>query len=622
MELGVCLVCLKTFDGVDPASEEKDRIHGTPSSVPLLTRFLKFTENYLNLSSPTTHQLLSSEGVRKEAFCERCEVSVINPICQVYLELLSAQLRLSSELENLGKLLDNSKVSGSDKSRVLNINTLSNQLDIRSLSQLEGFRTSLSQKCYLKRKHALPNVILTSRCDKEQTGIIEKDESHFHCNLKAVKVETQNLQASDDNTLDLEPFRENVISLERNNEERETIRIDTVPMEPVMKCETFYQDSNSDELIFENGNNGEIEESPPEQSELAAIPVAEHEVTRINGKLYNGRRCPKCSIVLKDESQYQIHYRYYHLPVPCNICGKTFSKQKSLRQHFRLCHQKRGIFTCQVCSKVFETAHRLKAHVHKAHTHNDRPTGYNVLDLQPDGLSSTDAGEEVLSERISTGPAKNLNTIHFHQLSNPELIFENENDEEIEDLPGSGLSELEVIPVAEVGEIRVNGEVDNGSGHCCPKCSKVLKDKTQYYNHYNHHHQIRSCKYCREKFVGRKSLRQHFRVCHQKPEIHTCQLCLKVFGTAPSLRDHINKTHREATCHCPHCDYSSKSQPMLKQHILAIHKPGKFICPHCPKMKVFATSLYLRYHIKRKHPQFLVKGESLEKTQHTTVQLA
>ncbi|ODM87926.1 hypothetical protein Ocin01_18756 [Orchesella cincta] len=50
-----------------------------------------------------------------EVFCEKCELVLINPICQVYSQLLATQLRLSWELEcsspfsvgNIQTLIDN-----------------------------------------------------------------------------------------------------------------------------------------------------------------------------------------------------------------------------------------------------------------------------------------------------------------------------------------------------------------------------------------------------------------------------------------------------------------------------------------------------------------------------------
>ncbi|CAL8149260.1 unnamed protein product [Orchesella dallaii] len=280
MKPSVCLVCLRTFDGDDLASEEGNA--GAPFDVPLLTRFLKFAENYLNLSSVTTQQLLLSGSDRKEAFCE---------------------------------------------------------------------------KCLLKRKQALPDVLLSPLFEEAETVPMENDEVSFQDNLEHVYVEPSAREAIDMNSFDLKPANPG-------------------PIGTVIQFKTFKQDSNP-ELIFENENDEEIEDLPSAEltiSSLAVFPVAEKAVLRINGVNYNnGRRCPRCSKVLRSEPQYHIHYRYHHLNIACNSCGKTFGNQKSWREHSNRCHKRQGVYRCEVCSKVFETAFRLTAHMRNVHDNKNRP---------------------------------------------------------------------------------------------------------------------------------------------------------------------------------------------------------------------------------------------------------
>ncbi|CAL8149269.1 unnamed protein product [Orchesella dallaii] len=373
MKPSICLVCLKAFDCDDLASEEDGNEKGIPPcGVPLLTRFIKFAENYLDLSSVTTQQLLLSGSDRKEAFCEKCELSVINPICQVYLELLSAQLRLSSELEHLGKLLDDSKVSGSDKLRVLNINALSNQLGIRSLSQLQGFRNSLAKKCVLKRKQALPIVLLTSRDEENDAGAMINELLAHDKMEKACTDPLTREPATVDNSLDLEQAVPTASG--------------RTPIGTVIKIETFHQDSNP-ELNFENENDEEVNNSPSprvqteQELESVPVPVAENAETRINGILYNGHRCPNCSKVLKDEQQYQKHYRYYHIPMSCEACGSKVCNKELLLTHIRRQHKNRGSFRCEVCSTVYNSAFRLRDHMKRIHIKADQRLNCPHCDL-------------------------------------------------------------------------------------------------------------------------------------------------------------------------------------------------------------------------------------------------
>ncbi|CAL8149236.1 unnamed protein product [Orchesella dallaii] len=393
MKRNVCLVCLKTFVGPDLGSKED----GIPSSVPLLTRFFKFVENYLDLKSVTKEELLWSDaGETKEAFCEVCEVSVINPICQVYLELLSAQLRLSSQLEQLGNLLDDSKVADSDNLRDLKINALSNQLGISNPSLLEGIRISLG---HLKRKQALPNVVLSSQDCREQIDMMERDKPSFHQNMEEINVEVDPMDLlqmeADDNALDLEP--NNASSIGRHSDEEEAIRM--IPVGSVIKIETLHDDGDTEEL--------------PSSGVLGGIPPAIKTVMVVNGIITNGLLCPNCPEVLRDEKKYHGHYRYNHQRAgihPCQFCSKvcdtpyqlnkhvsyvhrreqdalrcphcdaSFKFNANLSQHIKAVHQP-GEFTCPHCTVVFSTKKYLRAHIRRRH-----PEMYS-LEVEPISIS-------------------------------------------------------------------------------------------------------------------------------------------------------------------------------------------------------------------------------------------
>jgi len=146
MKVCVCLLCLRATD-IDCEIEVKKN-EGTS----LLTRFLKFAENYLNVSTVQAKQLSGTGGNEGErpAFCEKCKLAVISPICQLYTDLLTTQLRLSWELGRMGKLMEESQRSTSDDLRSMNLKVLTSQLGIPNM---EEFRCLLSQKCKLSSVH-------------------------------------------------------------------------------------------------------------------------------------------------------------------------------------------------------------------------------------------------------------------------------------------------------------------------------------------------------------------------------------------------------------------------------------------------------------------------------------
>jgi len=140
MKVQVCLICLGTIDS--EGEEEKNAINC--EGVPLYTRFFRFVENYLKLS---TEQLLSMDKGGNTVFCEKCELAVISPICQLYLNLLTTQLRLAWELGQMEKLVTESQRSTPNELRSMNMKVLSSQLGI---DNLEEFRTMLTEKCKLR----------------------------------------------------------------------------------------------------------------------------------------------------------------------------------------------------------------------------------------------------------------------------------------------------------------------------------------------------------------------------------------------------------------------------------------------------------------------------------------
>ncbi|CAL8149233.1 unnamed protein product [Orchesella dallaii] len=212
---------------------------------------------------------------------------------------------------------------------MLNMNALSNQLGIGSLPQLEGFRTSLAQKCHSKRKQTLPNVLLTSRRLKEQIDTTENVDSSFLHNLEQIKVDVDPFDLvemeADNNALDLEPSPS---SVEGQNGEEEAIG--RIPVGSVLKFVTLHDDMDAEELL-------ELPSTRVNNLDLEVIPAAVQAMTWVDGIFSNGYQCPKCSEVLRDEQKYHDHYRYHH--------------------------QEAGIYPCQLCSRVYDTPLQLKKHV-------------------------------------------------------------------------------------------------------------------------------------------------------------------------------------------------------------------------------------------------------------------
>ncbi|CAL8120999.1 unnamed protein product [Orchesella dallaii] len=144
MELSICFLCLKRF------KRENDE----NSDFRKFNLFCKFAKDYLGLKEFKGFKFKgfreniekNQEEENKNAFCEKCEI-VVESVCQLYLEQLGIQLRLSWKLAEMQKLLENSKDLVSEELETVLITSLGN--DFRAVKEL---RNLLEMKCMEKGK--------------------------------------------------------------------------------------------------------------------------------------------------------------------------------------------------------------------------------------------------------------------------------------------------------------------------------------------------------------------------------------------------------------------------------------------------------------------------------------
>ncbi|CAL8149242.1 unnamed protein product [Orchesella dallaii] len=601
---------------------------------------------------------------------------------------------------------------------MLNMNALSNQLGIGSLPQLEGFRTSLAKKCRLKRKQALPNVLLTSQNSKEQNDTMETDDSSFylHPNLEEVEVDpVAPVEAAHDNqALDLES--ENVSSVGRQTGEEAPI-IGGIPPPPIP--------AGSIVIRFEQFQPGST--AAQGVREVGVIPVAKCVETYIDGDFYYGRQCPKCPKILKDQSLFETHYRWYHLTYKCNVCDKILSNKQAAKLHYDSNHLNVGTHPCKHCSRVYKTPFKLRKHnlvVHKntllacpqcdasftrkvnlrqhiralhepgkfTCPHCPTPTEFTTNKYlryhikkhhrefyvagqpsQPNNLSSTtrqnDDKSEVkaigtiqvgnvnwkvtlpnvrlasrLGEAQTSGTLNGESSIQDNSFILPQdlplpisLGRENneggaigrapigtvnrndDDDDEIVELPTSDLSEAGVIPVGVEAVTCLQGILYNGRR--CPNCSKEFRNEKEYERHFRWYHLGFRCNTCGNTYKNQAIARGHFKRVHQKTvatvenkgsggnitsgERHGCIFCGKVFDAEYKLKSHVRQAHTKKRIPCPHCEADFNLKYNLEQHIIAVHQPGNFPCPHCTESSAmgFGTNEDLRAHIRTQHPE-------------------
>ncbi|CAL8137026.1 unnamed protein product [Orchesella dallaii] len=366
MTVNVCLVCLNHFEK-EPSSVSPPE-HNDNSL--LLKRFLKFAQNYLQISSDTEEYFPKS--LERESFCEKCELAVISPICQVYQEFLSNQLRLSWELGQLGKLLDNSKQStGSVESKFSKLKSLSLQLGFDGVSVMNEFRTLLTEKCKLKIKETL-SLIPLQRC-KTPTKPAAAVRSSENSVTNLAEVATVPV-SHDENNLKIEGE-----SLYSDNEDEddfsEPLSLDaTDPLHLHEDAGPITDDPKSCSTKEDGVEMSAEKRQRRKQKIKIKICHDDDNDTKLETRLIQNQEnfmCCYCQKSFIRRAYLNIHIAKSHPQQQyrgknCTICLRKFPTREKLKSHFHSVHEGRR-HSCSYCNASFKLKCHLKAHISSVH---------------------------------------------------------------------------------------------------------------------------------------------------------------------------------------------------------------------------------------------------------------
>lgn len=71
--------------------------------------------------------------------------------------------------------------------------------------------------------------------------------------------------------------------------------------------------------------------------------------------------CPNCDKLYVSREAFKLHAQTHYPAYTCSICDRAFSRQWSLKLHFRL-HTGEKPYKCSVCSKPFADKSNLRCH--------------------------------------------------------------------------------------------------------------------------------------------------------------------------------------------------------------------------------------------------------------------
>ncbi|CAK8684108.1 unnamed protein product [Clavelina lepadiformis] len=266
----------------------------------------------------------------------------------------------------------------------------------------------------------------------------------------------------------------------------------------------------------------------------------------------------------------------------CEVCGKSYTKNRHLRLHFARNHVDKSEWTdkCDVCGKVYADAEILQRH---ALTHHNLGIKCPI----------EDCNEEFPSQLA----------MHKHRKSHFSKDFE--NLKEVKAKKKKYCCEECDMSFAKHHLLTQHSYIHtNVLPFKCTKCETAFLTLA----HRNRHEKVHNgykCDQCNQRFDTWTDLRSH--VSKEHPRRFPCTKCDKTFRMACRLREHM-VSHGEVRklYKCKECDRTFVKKFNLKTHIKIQHENVKtFKCPTEGCLKVFAHNHSLKKHMVTHAPDYV-----------------
>lgn len=274
------------------------------------------------------------------------------------------------------------------------------------------------------------------------------------------------------------------------------------------------------------------------------------------------KRCLECNICFRDEKGLAKHLFLVHTPedqkqFKCDLCLKAFADEELLRIHINWHFQvQQRDHYCAECDRYFISAVNLESHNETQH----RAPQKVAKPEQPDDDASNDSDQS-------------------------------ESETKIKGTPESIAKEEEIIHKI----LTLN----------CSECDAVAETFQLLKKHGREVHGLKSMTIvcCERRFSRRSRLYEHCLI-HQKPDAFECELCKKRFPDSSALRHHKWWMHTPASerpFKCDICGNKFMKEYLLKQHIQRhVEQERKvFQCQQCDRS--LSTASQLRSHMQSLH---------------------
>ncbi len=332
----------------------------------------------------------------------------------------------------------------------------------------------------------------------------------------------------------------------------------------------------------------------------------------------------------------QTHYpdREQH---KCRFCENTFLSTQSRDKH-EFTHFGFTSWKCGLCRKNFSNLKSLEAHIDIYHDGIGEAEGSYVDNV---GVVTQTGPEVSFDSKTSADPGASNDSTKVIIVSKTDSAMSDHKDAETSDnteqksleatQPTSNHDENHDKDVRTTLNPKQQNHVCQFCGHnshallhleqhikeCnkiadfnihkCHTCDKQFSNEDNFKQHIEIHPQMKP-ESCSQTFQSTSELDKHKIQKYDRPQYEplTCHVCRQSqFQTPSELGLHIRSNHNLTELDCPQCGLHFEEKDTLSAHYTDVHvKYNTFSCPSLGCTKSYATSGFLKKHLRTVHPDY------------------